>query len=560
MSNKKKSGLNNHKVLDQRAAPIISRPDTTVQDDVVLSPEKEVLLNSLLPSEEERSKPGRLNMETERLAPLPEIENIPDVVVSEPGGNDDLVAALQEMAGGVTGEASADMMSEEPVAASGEKDALLDSLLPLDASRSGASRAEGSSILSEPVLESDEPVLSSAKQAMLDSLLPSLNDVKRVDTGRGVATTEALPELVQRLEREHEEEAEPTVSVSQDPVQDKVFAEEFVENSELSVDETGSIPSMDQVQRTLFEVPVQAVRAETIAGLTLWDDGATVCLLKICRGKLEVTHAGHVEFPEKAGDTKRIALIRSMWKRSKIPTRSVWVSVHASSMLQKYVMYDLDGEHLKAALLRDAEQSLRAMGGDSAVDWLVSPRQQGGVEGMVFAVPGWERDHYISLLRKAGLLVCGMSVSACDLARTLEMARPYPELKQRPTECVVSFSRSGADIVIVYGAGSFYSRTVFSRVASWRDNMNYLYECLNDAMGYFSSWINGRPVATLLLTGMVPDLPDLGGELLRETGIFAEIWNPVSESPFVSMASSAKHSGVSGSMLAGTTGLALIRD
>lgn len=501
------------------------RPDSELEDEMLL--DKESLLDSLMACADDSS--------------------------SEDAA---LMSALQEMA---------DSDSEEMLL---DKESLLDSLM---------SCADGSLLEDDELMsalqemasgstEREEPgpvVLSSLKQSLLDSLLPS--DEERHLTGRyGVLAEESAEELDEESSILGATVSEPEPEPEIIPAIDKVVAETEIEDAFVpdAGIEIGSaaLVSGAVVAREPLVVPCKAVHDETIAGLMLWEDCATVCLMGSRRGKLIITHAGHLEFPDKAGDSERLQLIRALWKKAKIPTRSVWVSVHVPSLSQKFSTYDLTGEQLEKVLMHDAEQSMQGVGGSAAIDWHMRSRSQGGSEGMVFAMPGWERDHYVDMLRKAGLYVCGMSVPACDLARILEIARPYPDRKRRPAECIISFSRTGADIVIVYGMGSFYSRTVYSRVASWRDNMHYLYECINDAINHFTGWVGHQPVCALLLTGNVPDLADLGGELLRETGIYAEVWNPVHESAHIELSAFAVRSGISGTMLAGCAGLAMVRD
>lgn len=297
---------------------------------------------------------------------------------------------------------------------------------------------------------------------------------------------------------------------------------------------------------------------ESIAGIDLWEDGATACFLKWNRGKLQITHAGHIEFPEGIGDVEKATMLKGFWKNLKMPTRSVWVNVHNPSLLQKYVRYDMPVDELESTLRRDAEESMPGAVGNVVMDWNIKERFGGGGEGLLFALPIWEQEHLLSILRRAGLLVCGMSVAACDIARLVAIARTRGS-GAGSAECVCSMSRTGADIVIIYGDGAVYSRTVYSRAGGWEKNLSYLFECMNDAVNYFNSWISRDPVATILLCGQVPEVEDLGGAMLRETGLLAEVWNPVADSDIFELTGAAKRSGVLGRNLVGSLGVAMER-
>jgi hypothetical protein len=302
---------------------------------------------------------------------------------------------------------------------------------------------------------------------------------------------------------------------------------------------------------------LKALNEEQIVGLDLWEDGATACFVKYARGKILITHAGQVEFSKDGGDAERATQLKALWRGMKLPTRSVWVNVHNASLLQKYVRYDVPMDDLVPYLRRDAEESMSGAGGSVVLDWVMTPQPGGGGEGILFALPAWEQDHLLGLLKKAGLYVCGLSVAACDLARLYTLMRPATG--EGNAQCICSLSRTGADIVIVYGDGALYSRTVYSRSGGWDENLSYLYECLNDAINYFNSWINKSPVSSVMLCGHVPEVGDLVGELLQETGLLGEVWNPVLGGGLFELAGLAKKNGISGRVLAGSLGLALER-
>ncbi len=424
---------------------------------------------------------------------------------------------------------------------------------------------------------------SPEKEALLNSLLPTADE--RAAGGRlSMETERPLTETQTQIKRDTDKLKSASIAIDEDAHLFGAFNDSFSSPSKKpakpkkSAMETVATPKLNKVLAneisdgaTVTTVASHAsldkdvvaqlgksLARERVAGLMLWEDGAVVCLMGYRGGKLCVTHSGSISFPADTFEDEKAQMLRALWHDAKITTRSVWVSCHTPALVQKYARYDLPEHELEAALLRDAEQS-QGVGVNALVDWSVVRSHRSSFEGMVFVLPGWERESLMSVLKKAGLYFCGMSVPTCDLARTLALSRPYKSDVERPTECVLSFSETSVDIVIMYGLGNFYSRTVYSRVASWRDNMPYLYECLNDAISYFGGWINSNPISALLLTGNVPDVADLSGDFLRETGIFSEIWNPVQECSALEMTPSAKRTGLTGTALAGALGLALMR-
>jgi hypothetical protein len=268
---------------------------------------------------------------------------------------------------------------------------------------------------------------------------------------------------------------------------------------------------------------------EAIAGLELGSNQISAVCLQWRNNRIEVQAAGKIQLDQADDPSAAVPSLKKLWKNSRLPTRSVWAHMHSRLMIQKFFALKLSEEQLRQALRLEAEELLQIDQNDIVMDYHLNDERgpHGELCGMMYALPRWELLEYLNALKNAHLLVCGISVGPCDLTNL------YQELNSASDESfatgLINLSENSADIVLLYGKNSLYSRTVFSRAGIWDANMGYLVECLNDAVLYFGQWISLKPVDKVLLCGRIPKTDDPCGFLLQETGLPVYVYDPLDE-------------------------------
>jgi Tfp pilus assembly PilM family ATPase len=282
------------------------------------------------------------------------------------------------------------------------------------------------------------------------------------------------------------------------------------------------------------------VKDENIAGINVGDGFVSASrIVRRGRKKIALTHAGWMEYAPDAPDSEIVQVIRRLWSKCRMPTRTVCVGLQSRSLCLKFFKYpDLSQMELISALKLEAEESLQLPPEKIMLDWhLNRPRndpytQQGEqLQGVLVAVSRDQVVRRMNLVKKAGLLPVMMDVgctSLCNLYLTLR----GDSVNQENAVCVVNLSRYNADIAILYNDHYIYPRTIISRSAEWASKVQYLIENISDALLYYHVKVDKTPVNRLVLTGFVPDSPEFVGQIHDTIGLPTEIWNPLQENNF----------------------------
>lgn len=282
-------------------------------------------------------------------------------------------------------------------------------------------------------------------------------------------------------------------------------------------------------------------KSENIAGINIGDSVVSAArIVRRGRKKIVLTHAGWMEYAQDTPDDELVQIIRKLWKKCRMPTRTVCVGLHSRNMCVKYFKYpDLSQIELISALKLEAEETLQLEPDDIMLDWhLNRPRndpytQQGEqLQGVLVAVAKNQVVHQMNLVKRAGLLPVMMDVgctSLCNLFLTLR----GDSVNRENAVCVVNLSRYNADISILYNDHYIYPRTIISRSAEWSSKVQYLIENISDALLYYHVKVDKTPVNRLVLTGFVPDNPEFLGQIHDTIGLPTEVWNPTQDKNFL---------------------------
>ncbi|MEE9369733.1 MAG: pilus assembly protein PilM [Pontiella sp.] len=288
---------------------------------------------------------------------------------------------------------------------------------------------------------------------------------------------------------------------------------------------------------------------ESIAGINIGDGFVSVSrIVRRGRRKIVLTHAGWMEYAPDASDEEIAQVIRKLWKKCKMPTKTVCAGLHSRSLCLKYFKYpDLSPMELTSALKLEAEESLQLPPEKIMLDWHLNrpkndPYTQLGdqLQGVLVAVAKDQVNRQMQLLKKAGLYPVVMDVGCTSLCN-LFLALRGDRVNADNAVCVVNLSRFNADISILYNEHFIYPRTIISRSSEWATKIQYLIENISDALLYYHVKVDKTPVTQLVLTGFVPQDPEFMAQIHDTIGLPTDVWSPLKDENFL-IASSVKSS------------------
>lgn len=280
---------------------------------------------------------------------------------------------------------------------------------------------------------------------------------------------------------------------------------------------------------------------ESIAGINIADGVVSATrIVRRGRDKIMLTHAGELEYAPDASDREIVRVIRKLWKKIRMPTRTVCNGLHSRSLCLKYFKYpDLAPRELASALSLEAEESLQLSPDEIALDWHLNrsknnPYTQQGeqLHGVLIAVAKKEVNHQLNLMKQSGLYPVAIDVGSTSLCN-LYLKLCGEKVNRNNAVCVVDLARYSADITILYNEHYIYPRTIISRSAEWASKVQYLVENISDALLYYHVKVDKIPVTHLVLTGLVPDDSEFLSQIQGTIGLPVEVWDPLDEKNFI---------------------------
>ena len=282
------------------------------------------------------------------------------------------------------------------------------------------------------------------------------------------------------------------------------------------------------------------MKRENIAGINIADGVVSAArIVKRGRHKIALTHAGWMDYAPDASDDEIIEVVRTLWKKIRMPTKTVCTGLHTHALCLKYFKYpDLAPRELTSALGLEAEESLQLPPEEIAFDWhlnrpMSDPYTQKGeaLHGIMVAVDRRTVNEQLNLLKKAGLFPVLTDVG-CTSICNLYLALRGEKVNSDSAVCVVNLSRYNADISILYNDHYIYPRTIISRSAEWSSKVQYLIENISDALLYYHVKVDKTPVTQLVITGFVPKEPEFIGQMHDMIGLPTEVWSPLQDPNF----------------------------
>jgi Tfp pilus assembly PilM family ATPase len=306
---------------------------------------------------------------------------------------------------------------------------------------------------------------------------------------------------------------------------------------------------------------------ENIAGINIADGIVSVSrMVRRGRKKILLTHAGWMEYAPDATDDEMARVVRKLWKKCRMPTRTVSVGLQSCSLCLKYFKYpDLSQGDLASTLKLEAEETLQLPPEEILLDWHLNradndpcTQQAGQLQGVLVAVAKQQVEHQLNLVKKAGLYPVVMDVGCTSLCN-LYLALRGESVTPGKAVCVVNLSRYNADIAILYNEHFIYPRTIISRSAEWASKIQYLIENISDALLYCHMKVDKTPVTQLVLTGSIPGDPHFVDQIHDIIGLPTEVWSPLRDENFLiahSVKASKKY-GVITPLMTASLGLGL---
>lgn len=298
---------------------------------------------------------------------------------------------------------------------------------------------------------------------------------------------------------------------------------------------------------------------EEVAGL-FFDDNVALCALldMSSKGVLRIKNAAALAMPGGVDKTEKAKYLEELWKLSKIKTSSVTVSIHSrSTVVKSFSMEGLSDADVTRALLLESEDLFQLSDDDMALDWHAIQREQSRLDGIYVAVPRLVLNDELTTAKHAGLYP--VIVDTIPLA----LANLYFAMQMPAEEAVfiVHVRESAWDLVVIYGNGLTYCRSVGNTGPDENNNFSILSKAVREVCDYSKHKLRQAPIMNICLTGFMDNPNGYAMALQDELQLMVDVWDPFGE-----LCDASSHIHIPNKLYGSTTvfsvalGLALRRD
>ena len=248
------------------------------------------------------------------------------------------------------------------------------------------------------------------------------------------------------------------------------------------------------------------------------------------KGSFILTHAGYVDCDLNAPPAMISDAVKTLWKQTRMPTRTVCASLQSASLAMRYFSLPaLTEDELKRTLLLKAEEALQMPAKEIVVEWCrneISPKGGGGgpVTGILIAAPARDVERELGVLNDAGLDPVILDI------RALAVANLYQLMGREPggmTECVVYLCPHSADVIIRRGDGEMYPHTISCHASTWAESPGFLSENIRDVLRYAEYKLGWDHVQEIVMMGTIPGEEMFLATLKAGLGVEVKCWDPV---------------------------------
>lgn len=275
-------------------------------------------------------------------------------------------------------------------------------------------------------------------------------------------------------------------------------------------------------------------KRENLAGIDISD--GHICAAYFNQnpdGTFELQRAGSTTYKFHESEANLSRKVATLWKECEIPTHLATACLHTRSLSIKPFKYKgLTESDLESALRLEAEEAMQLPPNEVVFNWHINHIETHAdaltTSGILVSAPARKVKQLIKILRTAGLypaLIDTVPTATSNLYLDL-----HGNLPPNQSIALLNLSRHRADICILYNGDNLYPRPIFSHSGSWNENTPYLIETLQGALLYFHVKIDKASISKILVTGDLPESPELLQEIERETQLKTERWNPIAES------------------------------
>ena len=282
-------------------------------------------------------------------------------------------------------------------------------------------------------------------------------------------------------------------------------------------------------------------------------------------GALTLTHAGFEEYDAASASPKAISeVVRALWKKSGMPTKTVCASLRSGSLVLRYFsLPPMTVTELKRSLELKAEEALQMSASEIVVEWHLDEASQGGggvpLTGLLAAAPVKDVERELDVLYDAGLDPVILDVRALAVANLYQVMGS--DVSNPEPVCLVNMAQHSADVMVRGRGGQLYPHAIYCRASAWSAAPGFLAENIRDVLRYTEYKLGWDPAIRVVFTGTIPDDESFFSVLKESLGTGLECWDPVTGISRKSKAVTALLSckAASAGLLAPALGLALRR-
>lgn len=272
-----------------------------------------------------------------------------------------------------------------------------------------------------------------------------------------------------------------------------------------------------------------------IAGIEFGDTHIAIARLREkASGAYAVTHAGWANYEPAAPMQVKAEAVKALWKRTRMPTRTVCAALRSSSMVvRSFSVPAMTVDEVRRVLDLQAEEALQLSRQEIVVEWLVnheegtSPQSGRGITGIYAAAPVKDVDSALELLHAADLDPVILDIRALAVAN-LRAALKGADAADYPL-CLVNISPHSADIILQHAPGVIYPHTVYCRASTWDDTPEFLVENIRDVLRYGEYKLGWNPVTRVVLAGQVLEGSVLQKRVREALNLEVQVWEPWEE-------------------------------
>jgi len=303
-----------------------------------------------------------------------------------------------------------------------------------------------------------------------------------------------------------------------------------------------------------------------IAGIEFGDTHIATARVREKRaGAYQITHAGWVDYDPTASLKEKTETIKSLWRHSKMPTRTVCAALRSGALaIRPFNVPAMSGNEMNTALDLLAEEVLQLPRREMVVEWHVNGSREKvetgkPMTGIFAAAPLRDVNDELQLLRASDLDPVILDIRALAVAN-LRGVLKGTDAEDYPL-CLVNLSPHSADIILQHAPGIIYPYTVYCRASTWEEAPEFLSENIRDVIRYGEFKLGWNSPSRLVLAGRIAANSHLSQVVHELLNMEIELWEPWKECLKTSRAVDRllSRESISGGGLLPALGLALRR-